>query len=711
VDEGPPISPFGEESETVDRFEEKTVAEGGGQRTPPAGANNVTPLRPPGGKRAAYMDDEEPTLQADDRLATGTGELGTTTLDEPTVEDQAQPLPPLSPLNRRPAEPKIDPKKARLVVIAGNDSGRNFALTGRRIVVGRSIDNAIVLTDIAVSRRHMEIDFLGDSYIVRDSRSGNGTLVNDEEAEFDCVLKHGDRIEVGNTVFRFEHPASQQQARLSGWGQVADDVDEDASTIAGKRPPSPRGQAQLPPPQRPGLVLPPRPPGASLPANSPSAPPLAARDSNSSMPIVANAVSLPGPYHESLYHQAHALQPRSSRKLMLGVISGLLVIVLIAIGAIIMSDDGPPATADNSSAKKDDAKKDDAKKDDAKKDDAKKDDAKKDDAKKDDAKKDDAKKDDDKPRVTLPVTTWGTNEVVLASHYGIKAEMMPQVAPRTKTADDDSKDTDTKDADTKPDKVAVAKTTKAPDPVKDDPPKADVKKTAAKKKPVVAKKANIRKRRPLRRVKRRWTPRVRRVSTAPARRRALAQYRNKQFKAASTTLNAMASNKSVSKKEADKLRSLATNYTAVAANLRKGSNSKNRNPTSAMAAYRRALSLDRRAAGGAHASFIRIQLGIVAPKAAGSYMAQGRFSAAKKAADAAVNYGSGGSPAVRRVRAGLARKAAAYYRTAMRIRKKAPMSAKMKLRAILKMVDAKNVWYRRAYSALNNRKRSRDDDE
>ncbi len=716
MDDGPPVEPFRDDPETVDRFEEKTRAERG-MRTPPRGAN-VTPIRQAGGKSGpAIEEDDEPTVQADDgRLANGTGELGVSTLDEPTVEDQAQPLPPLSVVppvpkgrggrGRQPAPPRVDPKKARLVVIAGNDSGRNFALTGRRIVVGRGLDSAIVLTDIAVSRRHMELDFLGDSYIVRDMRSGNGTLVNDEEAEFDCVLKHGDRIELGNTVFRFEHPASQQQARISGWGQTADDVDEDASTIAGRRPPEPPVQRaplpapNRPAPNRPGLVLPPQPPGANL-RSDPTMPPMATRDSNSSLPIIANAVSLP--YHEAMYHQAHALQPRSSRKLMVGVISGLLAIVLIAIGAIMLSDDGPPAQqADNATVAGSNDKTQSDNSDNKAASDSASDSVSK---ARDKTAKD--SKNTEKPQVTLPMSTWGTNEVVLASHYKLKAEVTKPEPTKTADKDKDKDTADDKTADDRKNSAQASDTTAKdkpkvePIPAKKDPPKVAVKK--------VTKKRPVTRRRSLRRPVRRWVPR--KLSTLPTRRRASAMYRNKQFSAAAKTLRRTAGNSRVSKKDAAVLRSMANNYEAIAANLSKASRTKNRNPTAAMAAYRRALRMDRASGGGAHASFIRIQLGIVAPKAAMSYMAQRRYAAAKKAADAAVNYGSGGSPAVRRVRIGLSRKAAAFYRQAVRLRRSNKTRSKLMLRKVLKMVSAKDVWYQRAYKLLNSRSRSRDDDE
>jgi len=746
--------------DTIDRFEEKTIAERG-PRTPPRG-NKVTPLRPKIPKRAPAAAGEPPVQSDESRMADGTGELGVATLDEPTLEDQAQPLPPLSvvpPMPRgqgkRPAPPRIDPKQARLICIAGNDSGRNFALTGRRIVVGRGLDNAIVLTDIAVSRRHMEIDFLGDSYIVRDMRSGNGTLVNDEEAEFDCVLKHGDRIEIGNTIFRFEHPVSKGVAGISGWGQVPDDVDEDASTIAGRRPPQ-APESPLPPPRN-RMALPEQ--AADL-----DQPPLAlnTRDSNSSLPSVINAVSLP--YHESLYHQAHALQPRASRKVMIGLITALLAVVIVSIVVILVDDDTPPneaakagepaaSAAKNGAAGDSDKTAGDRNEADEHGDETASDSDKAtehgDETASDSDKAaehgksasdsdkaaehgDKSASDSDKaaehgdestdtahaptkPTVTLPVSTWGTNEVVLAAHYGIKNEPT-KVEPWVTPVPDDKHDADKNDGDSKsgkdnaPDKHSKNDTKSDTKVAAKTAPKPTAKKTPKPKTKVAVRRPHprIARRRRVRRPVRRWRPR--RMSTLSTRRRALSLYRKKQFSSAAKVLRTTASNARVNKKDAATLRAMATNYEAVSANLARAARTKNSNPTASMAAYRRALRLDQRSGHSAHSSYIRIQLGIVAPKAAASYMVQGRYAAAKKAADAAVNYGSGGSAQVRRVRMGLSRKAAQMYRTALGLRKSNKFRSKLYLRRILKMVAAKNVWYQRAYKLLNSR-RSRDDDE
>ncbi|MCE9571990.1 MAG: FHA domain-containing protein, partial [Deltaproteobacteria bacterium] len=190
-------------------------------------------------------------------------DVGAGTVDEPTVEDQARPLPPLSLVPPLPKSANR-PVAAKLHVVSGNDTGRDFPLDpARTLTVGRAIDNDVVLTDIAVSRKHLDLSYDGSHWVLRDRGSGNGTLVNDRIEDGSCRLLHGDRIEIGNTVFQLDHPAAAADAPEVGWGQKDDD--DEAATVAGRgnraqstpqapTPPAPRSPAsptaRLPPPNR-----------------------------------------------------------------------------------------------------------------------------------------------------------------------------------------------------------------------------------------------------------------------------------------------------------------------------------------------------------------------------------------------------------------------------------------------------------------------------
>ena len=118
-------------------------------------------------------------------------------LDESTVDDQHNPMLPAV-------------AAARLVVTGGNDTGLEQAIdAGKAYTIGRGLDNDIVLTDIAVSRKHFDLRNDGGSWVIVDRGSGNGTVVNGNLEDNPFMLANGDVIEIGNTTFRFDFRAAE----------------------------------------------------------------------------------------------------------------------------------------------------------------------------------------------------------------------------------------------------------------------------------------------------------------------------------------------------------------------------------------------------------------------------------------------------------------------------------------------------------------------
>ncbi|MEO8553609.1 MAG: FHA domain-containing protein, partial [Kofleriaceae bacterium] len=158
--------------------------------------------------------------QAPIRAQVITNVTNTSGIEEPTVDDQAG-----NPLLMTP--PVLAP--AMLIVTGGNDSGLEHAIAaGNAFTIDRGLDNDIVLTDIAVSRKHFDLRNDGGSWVIVDRGSGNGTVVNGNLEDNPFMLANGDVIEIGNTTFRFDF-------------QVADvprhepfDPDDEMSTVAGK---------------------------------------------------------------------------------------------------------------------------------------------------------------------------------------------------------------------------------------------------------------------------------------------------------------------------------------------------------------------------------------------------------------------------------------------------------------------------------------------
>jgi pSer/pThr/pTyr-binding forkhead associated (FHA) protein len=105
---------------------------------------------------------------------------------------------------------------ASLVVRSGPQAGATFALRTRVTRLGRHPDSEIVLDDITVSRRHVEIERTDAGYVARDIASLNGTYVNGARVD-ESTLRQGDELQVGKfrLVF-FELGESSARPRRPG---------------------------------------------------------------------------------------------------------------------------------------------------------------------------------------------------------------------------------------------------------------------------------------------------------------------------------------------------------------------------------------------------------------------------------------------------------------------------------------------------------------
>lgn len=80
--------------------------------------------------------------------------------------------------------------------------GAAYALPDEtRALAGRSSDMDILLDDTFVSAKHALFEVSEGSFSVEDLRSTNGTLVNGTAITEATLLKAGDRIAIGDTVF------------------------------------------------------------------------------------------------------------------------------------------------------------------------------------------------------------------------------------------------------------------------------------------------------------------------------------------------------------------------------------------------------------------------------------------------------------------------------------------------------------------------------
>ena len=87
-------------------------------------------------------------------------------------------------------------------------TGREHVLSGEKIVIGRAVENDIVITSKRVSREHTCLRRVGRRVLLEDLGSTNGTYLNDERVAEPLELRDGDRVTVGDVSFTFHDPDS-----------------------------------------------------------------------------------------------------------------------------------------------------------------------------------------------------------------------------------------------------------------------------------------------------------------------------------------------------------------------------------------------------------------------------------------------------------------------------------------------------------------------
>jgi len=94
--------------------------------------------------------------------------------------------------------------KARIIWQFPEDQAHELDLVNEITTIGRGRDCDIVLLDERVSRQHTEIYFDGESYLISDLGSFNGTSLNGKVIGDTRSLEHGDQLQIGPVGLRFE---------------------------------------------------------------------------------------------------------------------------------------------------------------------------------------------------------------------------------------------------------------------------------------------------------------------------------------------------------------------------------------------------------------------------------------------------------------------------------------------------------------------------
>lgn len=126
--------------------------------------------------------------------------------------------------------------RVTLNVVAGPQTGRNFTFDQHdTFMIGRSEDSHFCLPhDRFFSRHHCLVEIAPPQAFLRDLGSTNGTFVNGLRVE-STYLKHGDRIQGGETVLEVQVVADKHESQIpvrTDTGSLSDKTEPSLITIA-----------------------------------------------------------------------------------------------------------------------------------------------------------------------------------------------------------------------------------------------------------------------------------------------------------------------------------------------------------------------------------------------------------------------------------------------------------------------------------------------
>ncbi|MCH2182360.1 MAG: FHA domain-containing protein [Mariniblastus sp.] len=101
-----------------------------------------------------------------------------------------------------------------MIVVKGPQKGRAFDLPVGIVTVGREQTNSVQIPDPEVSRRHAELHFQDDSFVIVDLGSANGVFVNNVRVK-KKLLSAGDQVKIGGTTLVLHDQDTSPAGNLS----------------------------------------------------------------------------------------------------------------------------------------------------------------------------------------------------------------------------------------------------------------------------------------------------------------------------------------------------------------------------------------------------------------------------------------------------------------------------------------------------------------
>ena len=161
-------------------------------------------------EKYALLDTPRVLVEVDDDLAVGEFGIATRVV---AAEGSSEPAPPLPLPADEPSQtmiykaaapvvPDAPPPEPQQEVVTLTVAGQEHEITKASVVLGRSREADVRVSDVNVSRRHAELRQEGAGYWIVDLGSTNGLEVNGERVDR-ARVRDGDRITLGSTEVVF----------------------------------------------------------------------------------------------------------------------------------------------------------------------------------------------------------------------------------------------------------------------------------------------------------------------------------------------------------------------------------------------------------------------------------------------------------------------------------------------------------------------------
>jgi hypothetical protein len=129
---------------------------------------------------------------------TSTIHLGLREVSNPSEKQLEEQLALLSPEDRAVISEIQSSKgeKAMVLIARGANKGSRFLITAEGATIGRAASSSVFLDDVTVSRAHATISKQGNTFVLKDEGSLNGTYINNISVT-EHTLVSGDEFQIG----------------------------------------------------------------------------------------------------------------------------------------------------------------------------------------------------------------------------------------------------------------------------------------------------------------------------------------------------------------------------------------------------------------------------------------------------------------------------------------------------------------------------------